>query len=92
MRYIGGKSRRASPCPYPVLGGASTGDAIAQYGRAKDDFFRRFLALENGIPSHDTFLRVFAKLDPAQFREAFGRWMAAACPSCGRTWRRRWCR
>ncbi len=48
-----------------VLGGANTWDAIAQYGRAKEDFFRRFLTLENGIPSHDTFLRVFAKLRPA---------------------------
>ena len=66
-----------------VLGGANSWDAIAQYGRAKEDFFRRFLALENGIPSHDTFLRVFAKLDPAAFSQAFGRWMAAACRATG---------
>lgn len=66
-----------------VLGGANTWDAIAQYGRAKEDFFRRFLALDNGIPSHDTFLRVFAKLDPTQFSEAFGRWMRAACQATG---------
>ncbi len=66
-----------------VLGGANTWDAIAKYGRAKEDFFRRFLPLENGIPSHDTFLRVFAKLDPAQFSQAFGRWMAAACRATG---------
>ena len=48
-----------------VLGGANTWDAIAKYGRAEEDFFRRFLPLDNGIPSHDTFLRVFAELDPA---------------------------
>jgi len=66
-----------------VLGGANTWDAIAEYGRAKEAFFRRFLALENGIPSHDTFLRVFAKLDPVAFSQAFGRWMAAACEATG---------
>lgn len=66
-----------------VLGGANTWDAIAEYGHAKEDFFRRFLTLENGIPSHDTFLRVFAKLDPVAFSQAFGRWMAAACQATG---------
>ena len=66
-----------------VLGGANTWDAIAEYGRVKEDFFRRFLTLENGIPSHDTFLRVFAKLDPVAFSEAFGRWMMAACRATG---------
>jgi predicted transposase YbfD/YdcC len=66
-----------------VLGGANTWDAIAKYGRAEEDFFRRFLPLENGIPSHDTFPRVFAELDPAAFSQAFGRWMAAACGATG---------
>jgi predicted transposase YbfD/YdcC len=66
-----------------VLGGAETWEAIAQYGRSKEAFFRRVLPLTNGIPSHDTFLRVFAKLDPVQFSEAFGRWMAAACQATG---------
>ena len=66
-----------------VLSGAETWDAIAQYGRAKEPFFRRFLPLANGIPSHDTFLRVFAKLDPVAFSLAFGRWMSAACAATG---------
>lgn len=66
-----------------VLGGANTWDAIADYGHAKEAFFRKFLTLENGIPSHDTFLRVFAKLDPVAFSQAFGRWMAAACRATG---------
>jgi len=66
-----------------LLGGADTWDAIAKYGRSKEEFFRRFLPLENGIPSHDTFLRVFAKLDPVPFSQAFGRWMAAACEATG---------
>jgi predicted transposase YbfD/YdcC len=66
-----------------VLSGAETWEAIAHYGRVKEAFFRRFLPLTNGIPSHDTFLRVFAKLDPVKFSAAFGRWMAAACQATG---------
>src|SRR5215471_7213732 len=62
-----------------VLGGAESWEAIAEYGRTKEAFFRRFLPLENGVASPDTFGRVFAKLDPAAFAEAFGNWMAAAC-------------
>jgi predicted transposase YbfD/YdcC len=66
-----------------VIGGAESWEAIAEYGRTKEPFFRRFLRLANGIPSPDTFERVFAKLDPAAFAAAFGRWMAAACESTG---------
>lgn len=66
-----------------VLGGAESWEAIAAYGRTKEPFFRRFLVLDNGIPSPDTFERVFAKLDPAAFAGAFGRWMAAACQATG---------
>lgn len=66
-----------------VLGGAETWEAIAAYGQSKEAFFRRFLPLANGIPSPDTFERVFAKLDPAAFSRAFGRWMAAACDATG---------
>lgn len=66
-----------------VLGGAETWEAIAAYGQTKEAFFRRFLTLDNGIPSPDTFERVFAKLDPAAFSRAFGRWMAAACDATG---------
>src|SRR3954452_4224955 len=66
-----------------VIGGAESWEAIAEYGRTKADFFRRFLPLDNGIPSPDTFERVFAKLDPGSFAQAFGRWMAAACEAAG---------
>ena len=66
-----------------VLGGAESWEAIAEYGRTKQASFRRFLPLDNGIPSPDTFERVFAKLDPAAFARAFGRWMAAACEATG---------
>src|SRR3954454_16314698 len=66
-----------------VIAGAESWESIAEYGRTKADFFRRFLALENGVPSADTFERVFAKLAPGAFARAFGRWMAAACETAG---------
>jgi predicted transposase YbfD/YdcC len=66
-----------------VIGGAESWEAIAEYGRTKEAFFRRCLTLENGIPSPDTFERVFAKLAPGAFAQAFGRWMAAACEATG---------
>src|SRR3954447_21335043 len=66
-----------------VIGGAESWDAIAEYGRTKEPFLRRFLDLPNGIPSADTFARVFARLDPGAFSRAFGRWMAAACEAAG---------
>jgi predicted transposase YbfD/YdcC len=66
-----------------VIGGADGWEQIAEYGRRKEAFFRRFLALPNGIPSHDTFYRVFCALDPDAFAERFGRWMAAACRGTG---------
>jgi predicted transposase YbfD/YdcC len=66
-----------------IIGGAESWEAIAEYGRTKEVFFRRFLRLENGIPSPDTFERVFAKLAPVAFARAFGRWMASACEATG---------
>ena len=66
-----------------VIGGAEGWEQIAEYGRRKEVFFRRFLGLANGIPSHDTFYRVFAALDPDAFAGRFGRWMAAACEGTG---------
>ncbi|HEY1189464.1 MAG TPA: ISAs1 family transposase [Gemmata sp.] len=66
-----------------VSGGADGWEEMAEYGRAKEAFFRRFLELPNGLPSHDTFERVFIKLDPDAFADRFGRWMKAACESTG---------
>jgi len=66
-----------------VISGAETWEQIAAYGRSKHDWFKRFLGLPNGIPSHDTFYRVFTALDPKAFAERFGRWMAAACEATG---------
>jgi predicted transposase YbfD/YdcC len=66
-----------------VIAGADGWEEIAEYGRSKEEFFRRFLELPNGVPSHDTFERVFATLDPDAFADRFGRWMARACESTG---------
>jgi len=66
-----------------VIAGAEGWEEIAEYGQLKEPFFRRFLELPAGIPSHDTFSRVFAKLDPDAFADRFGRWMAAACEATG---------
>ena len=66
-----------------VIAGAEGWEQIAAYGQSKEAFFRRFLALPHGIPSHDTFNRVFAKLDPEAFADRFGRWAAGACEAAG---------
>jgi hypothetical protein len=60
-----------------ILGGADDWVAVERFGNAKLDWFRRFLELPNGIPSHDTFGRVFARLDPQQFEAAFRDWVTA---------------
>lgn len=66
-----------------TIGGASGWEQVAEYGRREEAFFRRFLRLEHGIPSHDTFYRVFALLEPAALTQRFATWMAAACESTG---------
>src|ERR1019366_1782915 len=58
-----------------VIAGAEGWVDIADFGEAKQDWFRTFLLLPNGIPSHDTFGRVFSLLDPKQFQTSFATWM-----------------
>lgn len=60
-----------------TVGGANGWAAVARFGKAKLDFFRSFLDLPNGIPSHDTFTRVFARLDPAALLKCIQQWLAA---------------
>lgn len=57
-----------------IISGADSWTQVAEYGRSKQDWFAQFLSLPNGIPSHDTFGRVFAMLDPKGFEEFFSRW------------------
>jgi predicted transposase YbfD/YdcC len=60
-----------------VLCGAEGCADMADFGEAKEGLFRQFLRLEHGIPSHDTFSRVFRILDPVAFEAAFRKFMAA---------------
>ena len=48
---------------------------IEQYGNEHLDEFRQYIPLTNGIPSHDTFSRVFSRLDPVAFSECLIRWV-----------------
>lgn len=60
-----------------VLCGAQGCTDMADFGRAKERLLRQVLRLEHGIPSHDTFSRVFRLLDPQAFEAAFRRFMSA---------------
>jgi predicted transposase YbfD/YdcC len=60
-----------------VLGEAETFEDIALYGRCKREWLGGFLALPNGIPSHDTFRRVFMLIDPEAFERSFLGWVRA---------------
>jgi predicted transposase YbfD/YdcC len=55
--------------------GADGWEDIELFGEAKERWFRAFLELPHGIPSPDTFARVFGALDPEQFQGAFTRWV-----------------
>jgi len=57
-----------------LLCGANSFCAMETWARAKEPWLRERLALPHGIPSHDTFNRVFARLDPEQFSACFRRW------------------
>jgi predicted transposase YbfD/YdcC len=57
-----------------LLCGADSFEDMEVFGEAKSDWFGTFLELPNGIPSHDTFNRVFAAIDPEKFLECFMRW------------------
>ncbi|MGE5756267.1 MAG: ISAs1 family transposase [Planctomycetaceae bacterium] len=60
-----------------VVAGADSWEHIEQFAKAKHSWLKTFLALPNGIPSHDTFARVFARLDPDEFQHAFLGWVGA---------------
>jgi predicted transposase YbfD/YdcC len=66
-----------------VICGADTWVDIERYGQAKADWLGQFLDLTHGIPSHDTFGRVFRWLDEEAFQARFVRWTARICVATG---------
>lgn len=58
-----------------MVAGAKGPTDFERFGNAKFKFLKKFLPLENGIPSHDTFTRVLGKLDPKRFNAALVKWM-----------------
>ena len=58
-----------------VICGADTWVAIEAFGHSKYKWLKKFLKLPNGIPSHDTFSRVFAQIDSTQFQDGFLKWV-----------------
>lgn len=54
-----------------VISGSEGWIGIETYGQVKSDWLKSFLELPNGIPSHDTFSRVFSRLEPQQFQDCF---------------------
>jgi predicted transposase YbfD/YdcC len=58
-----------------VIAGCNDWQQIATYGRERHDWFKRFLDLPDGSPAHDTFERIFDRLDPSAFQACFRTWM-----------------
>src|SRR5271169_7241728 len=58
-----------------VIGGAESWVQVEKFGNNKLTWLKSFLELANGIPSHDTFGRVFAQLEPQQFHNCFANWI-----------------
>ena len=58
-----------------VICGSETWEDIEEYGKCKHKWLKRFLKLPHGIPSHDTFSRVFARINPEEFQTCFINWV-----------------
>ncbi len=58
-----------------VISGAEGWEAIEQFGKDKEDWLKKWIALENGIPSHDCIARVIARIEPTQMSEFFIAWV-----------------
>ncbi len=61
-----------------VLCGAEHWTEMQEFAEAKQEWFATLLTLENGIPSHDTFRRVFMLLDTVELKTLFGEWVSSA--------------
>jgi predicted transposase YbfD/YdcC len=66
-----------------TIAGADSFEQIAKFGVKRIEWLKTFLALPNGVPSHDTFGRVLSLIDPARFASCVASWMASACAATG---------
>ncbi len=66
-----------------IICGADEFTEMEEFGNMKKDFLGTFMELPNGIPSHDTFGRVFSLLPPDEFRACFVAWVQSICDLCG---------
>ena len=84
-------TRRAASCDHKfidilviavcaIICDADTWEDMQGFGEDKEDWFRQFLELPSGIPSHDTFYRTFCSLDPEHFQASFTQWVKSAFP------------
>ena len=66
-----------------MIVGAKGPTDFERFGKSKLNFLKKFLTLQNGIPSHDTFRRVLGKLDPKRFNAALVEWLKSASDIVG---------
>jgi predicted transposase YbfD/YdcC len=66
-----------------VIAGADDWVEIAAFGKEKEQWFKTFLELPKGIPSHDTFGRIFSLINPEEFAKCFVNWIRGAFPMVG---------
>ena len=66
-----------------MIGGAKGPTDFERFGNAKFKFLKKFLPLQNGVPSHDTFRRVLGKIDPKRFNAAMVEWLRSATDVTG---------
>ena len=66
-----------------MICGSDEWTEIEEYGKCKRDFLEEILELPNGIPSHDTFGRVFSIIEPSSFEKYFRLWVNDLCEMCG---------
>ena len=64
-----------------VIAGAEGWEDIENYAQAKQQWLSEFLELPHGIPSDDTFRRVFERIDPSALEASFSRWIEELIPS-----------
>jgi predicted transposase YbfD/YdcC len=66
-----------------TIAGADSWPEVERFGRVRLSWLQQFLKLPNGIPSHDTFRRLFARIDPKAFNRCMADWMAGLCEATG---------